>query len=279
MIVKILNRSKSYILSAILKYGYSQFSLEILEYCDPNNLIKREQYYLDLLQPEYNLLKFAKSSSGKKHSLETRLKISNSHLGEKNPMFENKIPKGAGKPSQKLEVLDIKNNITTKYESISAAALALKIGRTTIYNNLSSKNQKFYKNKYAFKRQFSNLVLLSNDSAQNIISSNYSPSVKDSNINAYLAGFIEGRATFSLHDIKSTTKKYRPMIIIVFKQAELPLAQYLKNITNCGKVYIKSDRGYILWQIQDIVGVFTIVNLINGYMRTPKIEALERTIN
>jgi hypothetical protein len=101
----------------------------------------------------------------------------------------------------------------------------------------------------------------------------------NSNLGSYLAGLIEGDGTFAIQNIKSTTKKYRPKIIVVFKKADLPLAQYLKNITNCGKVYIKSDRGYILWQIQDIVGVFTIVNLINGYMRTPKIEALERTIN
>jgi NUMOD1 domain len=33
--------------------------LEILEYCDINNLLKREQYYLDNLKPEYNVLKIA----------------------------------------------------------------------------------------------------------------------------------------------------------------------------------------------------------------------------
>ena len=50
-------------------------------------------------------------------------------------------------------------------------------------------------------------------------------------------------------------------------------------MTQCGIVYKKSDRGYVLWQIQDIIGVYTIVNIINGYMRTPKVEALNRTIN
>jgi len=30
--------------------------LEILEYCDPLNIISREQYYLDNLKPEYNIL-------------------------------------------------------------------------------------------------------------------------------------------------------------------------------------------------------------------------------
>jgi group I intron endonuclease len=42
---------------ALLKYGYSNFSLDIIEYCGPNELIKREQYYIDLIKPEYNILK------------------------------------------------------------------------------------------------------------------------------------------------------------------------------------------------------------------------------
>ena len=65
---------------ALLKYGYSGFQLEILEYCNKNELIAKEQYYLDLLTPEYNILKKAGSSLGFKHSLETRQKMSNSQI-------------------------------------------------------------------------------------------------------------------------------------------------------------------------------------------------------
>ena len=97
-------------------------------------------------------------------------------------------------------------------------------------------------------------------------------------LGSYLAGLIEGDGTFAIHDPKSIIKKYRPKILIVFKKADLPLANYLQQITQCGQIYVKTDRGYILWQIQDIVGVFTIINIINGYMRTPKIEALNRMI-
>jgi len=42
---------------ALLKYGYSNFKLEILEYCDKSVNIEREQHYIDLLKPEYNTLK------------------------------------------------------------------------------------------------------------------------------------------------------------------------------------------------------------------------------
>jgi excinuclease UvrABC nuclease subunit len=42
---------------ALLKYGYKNFSLDILEYCEPDVLIKREQYYIKNLNPEYNIIK------------------------------------------------------------------------------------------------------------------------------------------------------------------------------------------------------------------------------
>lgn len=100
-----------------------------------------------------------------------------------------------------------------------------------------------------------------------------------SKIGPYLAGLIEGDGTFAVHNTKSTIKKYSPVIIIVFKKADLPLANYLRDLTNCGRVFIKQDRGYVLWQIQDLVSVFTIITIINGFMRTPKIEAMHRTID
>lgn len=103
--------------------------------------------------------------------------------------------------------------------------------------------------------------------------------LNNDNFRSYLAGLIEGDGTFAVHNKNSTSKKYLPQIIIVFRFADLPLAEYLQQITQCGKVYNKPNRGYVLWQIQDIVSIFKIANWINGYMRTPKIESLHRTIN
>jgi len=56
------------IYKALLKYGYAAFSLEILEYCSLDELIEREQLYLDEFKPEYNTLKIAGSSFGFKHT-------------------------------------------------------------------------------------------------------------------------------------------------------------------------------------------------------------------
>jgi hypothetical protein len=51
-----LNRnSNSRICNALLTYGYTNFSLEILKYCDNKSLAEREQYNIYLFQPEYNI--------------------------------------------------------------------------------------------------------------------------------------------------------------------------------------------------------------------------------
>lgn len=68
-------KTTSAISNALLKYGYSNFTLEILEYCDSSETIKREQYYLDTFKPEYNILPVAGSSLGHKHSEETKAKL------------------------------------------------------------------------------------------------------------------------------------------------------------------------------------------------------------
>ena len=67
---KIINKvgNNSYIYNALLKEGYSGFRLDILEYCDKEKVIEREQYYIDLMKPEYNILRVAGSSLGYKHS-------------------------------------------------------------------------------------------------------------------------------------------------------------------------------------------------------------------
>jgi group I intron endonuclease len=72
---KEIKRRKSKIYSSLLKYGYSSFKLEILEYCEPSEAVPREQYYLDLLKPEYNILKTAGSLLGFRHSSETIAKL------------------------------------------------------------------------------------------------------------------------------------------------------------------------------------------------------------
>lgn len=69
--MKHLHKNKTPIHNALLKYGYSNFSLQILEFCDKKNCIIREDFYFNLLKPDYNVLEKAGSSLGFKHNEKT----------------------------------------------------------------------------------------------------------------------------------------------------------------------------------------------------------------
>jgi group I intron endonuclease len=78
----ITSRKELIISRALIKYGYSNFSVTILEYCIESELDVKEQYYFDKLNPQYNIQKIAGGSSkGLKLSEETKSKISKSLKG------------------------------------------------------------------------------------------------------------------------------------------------------------------------------------------------------
>lgn len=87
----IKSRKELIISRALIKYGYANFSVSILEYCDRCDLTVREQHYLDKFKPQYNILKIAGSSLGFKQSEETKLKISKAlkgvYTGDKSALF------------------------------------------------------------------------------------------------------------------------------------------------------------------------------------------------
>lgn len=83
-----LLRHNMVIYKSLLKYGYSKFSWEILEYCIAEECTVREQYYLDLLKPEYNILKIANSIRGFKHPKDSKLF---KHLVRLNANLELKV--------------------------------------------------------------------------------------------------------------------------------------------------------------------------------------------
>lgn len=81
-----------------------------------------------------------------------------------------------------------------------------------------------------------------------------------------------------VHDKNTKAKKYRPKIIIVFNLTDKPLAEKLCIELKVGKVISKPNAGHVILQILAKDEVLKIINLINGYIRTPKIEALHRAI-
>jgi len=126
-----LTKDTSLIYRALLKHGHFSFRLEILEYCNKDVLLEREQYYIDNIKPEYNILKVAGSSLGFKHSPETLIKFKIRSL---NTEGYNTI------------VVNQKNGSRMEYKSIREAARALNINNTTILDYANT--NKLIKNTY-----------------------------------------------------------------------------------------------------------------------------------
>jgi group I intron endonuclease len=84
------------------KYSKDFFEFEIIEeILDKSRLVEREQYYLNLLNPEYNICKIAGNSLGRKFSEETKQKIRFSLKGKpKSEEHKRKIGEShKGKPT------------------------------------------------------------------------------------------------------------------------------------------------------------------------------------
>jgi group I intron endonuclease len=65
------------------KYGEDVFIFEIIETVDKKeNLIVREQYWIDKLQPTFNFAKKAGSPLGVKHTNKSRKNMSSAHIGQ-----------------------------------------------------------------------------------------------------------------------------------------------------------------------------------------------------
>jgi group I intron endonuclease len=91
----VLKRVDNYISRALLYHTHSAFSLTILEIISISSsveetrklILEREQFYIDTLGPEYNILKIAGSLLGFIHSDESKVKMSEAKKGEKSQMF------------------------------------------------------------------------------------------------------------------------------------------------------------------------------------------------
>jgi group I intron endonuclease len=124
------------------KYKLENFKFEVIEYCD--NIIEKEQYYLDILKPEYNINPNAFTCKGRKLTQEHKDKIGKSNsnikrsdelkkrwslIKKNNPNIEhyNKILKLAREVNCiKVKQYDLSMNFIKEYNSITEAAINVK---------------------------------------------------------------------------------------------------------------------------------------------------------
>nr|QVV23904.1 hypothetical protein [Trichoderma cornu-damae] len=110
----------SAIYKALLKYSHNNFKLDIIEYCEPEVLIAREQYYIDLLKPEYNILKVANSRLGSKHTEVTKLKISQKVKGANHPFFGKEHTDESRNKIRVSLILYYKNNVVKNKSTVNS---------------------------------------------------------------------------------------------------------------------------------------------------------------
>ncbi len=65
------------------KHGENNFSFVIIEYCEKEKLILREQHYIDEINPEYNICRIAGNTLGTKMSDEQKKHLSVINTGKK----------------------------------------------------------------------------------------------------------------------------------------------------------------------------------------------------
>jgi len=129
------------ICAALLKHGYSQFSLEILEFCKKEDTISRENYYLKLLKPEYNIVQIAGLPPKMVHTPEIRNKISTS-LKEYYKDPQVLINHSLKQEGYKIYVTDLTLNIKTSYHAVKSAARALGVDKRHISRAIQLKSDK-----------------------------------------------------------------------------------------------------------------------------------------
>lgn len=92
----------------MIKHGYSKFKLDILEFCDPSDVIAKEQSYIDNLKPDYNILQVAGSLFGYKHTEESLAKMKEIALNRSDETKAKLREAALGKPHIHTEETKIK---------------------------------------------------------------------------------------------------------------------------------------------------------------------------
>jgi group I intron endonuclease len=150
------------------KYGEDDLKFDVIIECGDDILLRAEQSFINLYHPWFNISMAANSRAGVKTSEETKRKISESHTGERNPMYgkrlsenhrekiskslKGKIPWSAGKKLSRetriklsinsgvvIPVINIETGIL--YNSLSEAAESVNHKYTWLRDRLNGRTK------------------------------------------------------------------------------------------------------------------------------------------
>jgi hypothetical protein len=104
----------------------------------------------------------------------------------------------------------------------------------------------------------------------------------NSQLGYYLAGLIEGDGLINIPtSLKSKSgKRNYPSIQIIFNKKDSPLGfEIIKQLGSNGSMIRKKNTNAYVLTINDYMGLLKVINLINGKLRTPKINRLNLLID
>jgi hypothetical protein len=110
---------------------------------------------------------------------------------------------------------------------------------------------------------------------------NFSPSNNNNKFISYLTGLIEGDGSIIVPKTERSSKgklNY-PSIQIVFHLKDLPLALLIQKNLGFGSLIRKKGLNAYVLYVNDKKGILNLVYLLNGNMRTPKINSLYKLID
>lgn len=90
-------------------------------------------------------------------------------------------------------------------------------------------------------------------------------------LNSYLAGLFEGDGHIWLSK-NNSKKKHNPRFHITFHIKDLPLANKILEIIGYGFIRFKPKNNACVLTISSVKGLKLIIHLINGNLRTPKVN-------
>lgn len=93
------------------------------------------------------------------------------------------------------------------------------------------------------------------------------------NKSSYLAGLFEGDGHILISK-SLTKKKHNPRFCITFALKNKPLAKKLLNIIQYGYIAYKPKNNACVFTVSPVKGLKKVVSLLNGELRTPKINQL-----
>lgn len=185
------------------------------------------------------------------------------------------LPVLAGKvlPDLNLAICWEELYIFTFIISLSAGNL-ISLNLLRIFRDYAPKFVCFYLNKRLFSQR-SCLVHTQANEGNSLKNNSF-----DARFASYLAGLIEGDGTIIVPKTERSPKGklYYPSIQIVFDLRDLPLGLIIQQKLSQGSISRKKGVNAYVLTINNYEGIILVVNIINGYMRTPKINALYKLI-